>query len=129
MSWFTNSDGFSDVRNVRLPGYWRPWPWQPFISDEQFRSSHIQFCGASGTGKTALAARILHGQILAGRGVYVLDPKGDTWFPSVLADACRQAGLPFRYVDLEAPTAQFNLLRGIGALQEEELYIAGLDLE
>lgn len=91
--------------------------------------SHIQVMGAPGKGKGVLAGVVMSQGIAGGDAVAVFDPKNDEWAPSVLAHACRMAGVPFQVVNLNrGMPAQINPLAGASADEACELIEAGLGL-
>lgn len=71
---------------------------------------------------------ILYQSILAGEGVFTMDPKDDEWAPHLFKAACEKAGKPFFLIDLRKAEYQLNLLDGITPEQLEELFIAGFSL-
>jgi len=59
----------------------------------------------------------------------VFDPKNDEWAPSVFAEACASAGVPFTFVDLRSGRGpQINPIAGVDAAQLQELLIAAFSL-
>jgi TraM recognition site of TraD and TraG len=101
-----------------------------YVPIHQFRETHTQIMGASGSGK-GIALGLLGFQFVkAGECVIAFDPKGDQRLPLVLAEAAKQAGVPFHSLDLN-PTAQpqFNLLAGMQAHDIEEMFVGGLGLQ
>ena len=101
-----------------------------YVPIHQFRETHTQIMGASGSGK-GIALGLLGFQFVkAGECVIAFDPKGDQRLPLVLAVAAKQAGVQFHTLDLN-PTAQpqFNLLAGMQANEIEEMLVGGLGLQ
>lgn len=101
-----------------------------YVPIHQFRETHTQIMGASGSGK-GIALGLLGFQfVIAGECVIAFDPKGDQRLPLVLAEAAKQAGVQFLSLDLN-PTAppQFNLLAGMQAHEIEEMFVGGLGLQ
>ncbi len=105
--------GLHDLQPLFCPP---PWP-------------HIQLCGSTGSGKSALMGLLAAQCLNLGEAVAYFDPKEDQWAASVLQQAALCAGQPFWVLDLrpEAPP-QFNLIAGLRSVQVEELLIAGLEL-
>jgi TraM recognition site of TraD and TraG len=101
-----------------------------YVPLHQFRETHAQVLGASGSGK-GIALGLLGFQFVqAGECVIAFDPKGDKRLTIILAAAAGKAGVKFHHLDLN-PTAppQFNLLAGMKAHDIEELMVGGLGLE
>jgi type IV secretory system conjugative DNA transfer VirD4/TraG family protein/uncharacterized protein DUF87 len=99
-----------------------------YISLEQWRSSHCQITGTTGCGKGVLAGSLLYQSCLKGEAIVVLDPKNDEWLPHVLANAAKQAGVDFFYIDLTDVVPQWNPMAGCSSLQAEEIFSAAFDL-
>ncbi len=121
---FNPEDYFDTERGLflgldgNLPFYCpAPWP-------------HIQICGSTGSGKSALMGVMASQCLLAGERVAFWDPKQDRWLEAVLRRAAAEADRPFVRLDLRpgAP-AQTNLLHDCSAEQLEMLLHCGLDLQ
>ncbi len=93
-----------------------------------WKKSHVQVMGPPGTGKGVQAGVTLTQALGYGDAVYVFDPKSDEWAPSVYSDACRKAGVPFRYVDLRDGAPQVNPVQDASASEVAEMFYAGLRL-
>ncbi len=104
--------------NGSVPWYCpAPWP-------------HIQICGSTGCGKSALMGVMATQCLMAGERVAFWDPKQDRWLESVLRQAASDANRPFYLLDLRSGTpAQTNLLHDCSADQLEILLHCGLDLQ
>lgn len=94
------------------------------------QETHIQLVGPTRTGKGLIAQNLLAQTIRCGNAVVVFDPKvgADKWLPSVLYAECMAAGVPFRYLDLRAECAQFNILKDCAQREVMELLNTGLKL-
>jgi len=104
---------------------------QPITIDlDLYHETHVQLVGPTGFGKGRAAQILLTQAVRRGDAVVVFDPKpgGDEWLPSVLAAECKRAGVSFRYVDLCAEVAQFNLLCDIKPVELKQLLVTGLRL-
>lgn len=141
-------DGLTDIRTVAasLPKAKSFDPSKHFRAGEVFlgrdtagkpvaipltlwRSTHAEFIGPSGTGKTSAVGVALVQSILAGDAVYVIDPKHDEWLPSVLHAACEDAGKPFHVLNLRPDQPpQFNLIDKVTPTELAELLVAGFAL-
>lgn len=99
-----------------------------YIPMENWQKQHADIIGTTGAGKGVACALLLYQSILAGEGVFVLDPKNDEWAPHLYKKACEDAGKPFVLIDLNQNDYQMNLIEGINAEHLEELLIAGLSL-
>jgi len=53
------------------------YPDIPFGLSQEDRSQHLYILGKTGTGKSTLLHNLILQDILAGRGVGVIDPHGD----------------------------------------------------
>ncbi|WP_210532037.1 type IV secretory system conjugative DNA transfer family protein [Pantoea ananatis] len=99
-----------------------------YIPIEDWQKQHADLIGTTGAGKGVAAAILLYQSILAGEGVFVLDPKNDEWAPHLYREACRMAGKPYAYIDLAKKQYQLDLLDGIDEDDLEELLNAGFSL-
>lgn len=93
-----------------------------------WQKQHADIIGTTGAGKGVASSMLLYQSILAGEGVFVLDPKNDEWAPHLFRKACEDAGKPFILIDLNKQEYQLNLLADITTEQLEELFIAGFSL-
>lgn len=100
------------------------------IPRNQYITSNIQLIAPPGRGKGVCAGVVLSQCIQSfDDAVIVIDPKNDEWAPSVLAQACKQAGRPFQVIDLRQGTpAQFNPLNGASSHEVYELLVASFGL-
>lgn len=99
------------------------------IAPEVFHKNHVSILGASGTGKSKLAAQILTQLNHHGDAVVVIDPKNDEWLPGILKAQANADGSPFVYLNLRAATPQYNPFAGCTEEQREQLLQAGLNLD
>lgn len=99
-----------------------------YIPVKEWQTQHADIIGTTGAGKGVASGILLYQSILAGEGVFVLDPKNDEWAPHLYKKACEDAGKPFVLIDLNKPEYQMNLIDGIIADYLEELFVAGFSL-
>lgn len=99
-----------------------------YVPYEQWRKSHVQVIGTTGSGKGVASAVLLSQALRAGEAVFVLDPKDDEWAPHVLRAEAERAGVPFHLVDLRRDLPQLDLLAEMLPEQLEELFISGFSL-
>jgi hypothetical protein len=120
-TYFSIPEGiFAGLDDNRLPIY---VPWK------QFRKTHMQVVGTTGSGKGVATTMLLIQCALAGECVVVFDPKDDEFAPNVMARAAADAGIPFHLLDLrpQAPP-QFNIFRNCTSTDIEELLMTGFDM-
>ncbi len=82
----------------------------------------------TGAGKGVATGILLYQSILAGEGVFVMDPKDDEWAPHLYRKACEDAGKHFALIDLRKQQYQLNLIEDITPDELEELFVAGFSL-
>lgn len=99
-----------------------------YIPVSDWQKQHAAIIGTTGAGKGVATGLLLTQSIMAGEGVFVLDPKDDEWAPHLFRKACENAGKPFALINLNKPEYQLNLIANITADQLEELFIAGFSL-
>lgn len=99
-----------------------------YIPLKEWQTQHADIIGTTGAGKGVVTGILLYQSILAGEGVFVLDPKNDEWAPHLYKKACADAGKPFVLIDLNKREYQMNLIDGISADHLEELFVAGFSL-
>lgn len=99
------------------------------IPPEVFAKNHVSILGASGTGKSKLAAQILTQLNHHGDAVVVVDPKDDEFGPGILKAQADKDGRPFVFVNLRVATPQLNPFSGCTEEQREQLLQAGLNLD
>lgn len=99
-----------------------------YIPVKDWQKQHADIIGTTGAGKGVASGILLYQSILAGEGVFVLDPKNDEWAPHLYRKACKDAGKPFVLIDLNKQDYQLNLIEGISAEHLEELFVAGFSL-
>jgi len=99
------------------------------IPPEIFFKNHVSILGASGTGKSKLAAQILTQLSHHGSAVVAVDPKDDEYLPGILKAQANKDGLPFVYINLRVPTPQINPFAGCTEEQRELLLQAALNLD
>ncbi|HGK4607680.1 MULTISPECIES: type IV secretory system conjugative DNA transfer family protein [Citrobacter] len=99
-----------------------------YIPLSDWQKQHADVIGTTGAGKGVATGLLIYQSILAGEGVFEMDPKNDEWAPHLIRKACEDAGKPFYLIDLNNPKYQLNLIDGITAEHLEELFIAGFSL-
>lgn len=97
-------------------------PWQ------QWRKSHIDVIGTTGSGKGVAAGVLLSQALAADECVVIVDPKNDEWLPHVMHKAAQDAGVPYVYIDLLSEVPQWNPIQHKNANEIEELLSAGFSL-
>jgi hypothetical protein len=95
---------------------------------KDWQKQHADIIGTTGAGKGVAAGILLYQSILAGEGVFVMDPKDDEWAPHLYRKACEDAGKPFALIDLRKQQYQLNLIEDITPDELEELFVAGFSL-
>lgn len=108
-------------RTSRLKPLW--------LDAQTFHKNHAGFIGASGSGKTKLAALALVQLHEGGDAVVVFDPKNDEFLPGILRSAAQRTQTPFIYLDLRLETAQVNPLQASSPEEMSLLLQAGLGLD
>lgn len=93
-----------------------------------WQKQHADIIGTTGAGKGVATGILLYQSILAGEGVFIMDPKDDEWAPHLYRKACEDAGKPFALIDLRKPQYQLNLIENITSDELEELFVAGFSL-
>ncbi|EKN6170298.1 MFS transporter [Yersinia enterocolitica] len=99
-----------------------------YIPLSDWQKQHADVIGTTGAGKGVATGLLIYQSILAGEGVFEMDPKNDEWAPHLIRKACEDAGKPFYLIDLNKPEYQLNLIDGITSEHLEELFIAGFSL-
>lgn len=99
------------------------------IKPEVFHKNHVSILGASGTGKSKLAAQVLTQLSHHGDAVVIIDPKEDEWLPRILKKQADADGRQFVFVNLRVDTPQYNPFAGCTEEQREQLLQAGLNLD
>lgn len=99
------------------------------IPPEVFHKNHVSILGASGTGKSKLAAQILTQLNHHGDAVVVIDPKDDEYLPGILKAQADKDGRRFVFINLRVQTPQLNPFAGCTEEQREQLLQAGLNLD
>lgn len=99
-----------------------------YIPVTSWQKQHAAIIGTTGAGKGVATGLLLTQSIMAGEGVFLLDPKDDEWAPHLFRKACEDAGKPFALINLNKPEYQLNLIADMTADQLEELFIAGFSL-
>jgi hypothetical protein len=90
---------------------------------------HIQVVGTTGGGK-GVSLGVMATQFLQrGEAVFFCDPKDDEWAPMVLFAAAKRLGVPYHFINLNAPNGpQFNIFEGATKEEVFELFIGGFSL-
>lgn len=99
-----------------------------YIGSAQWRKSHVQVLGTTGSGKGVAAGVLLYQAVQQGEAAIVIDPKNDEFLPRVLAQAAQEKGVPFVFLDLQASLAQWNPFQGKSEQEGEELLTAGFGM-
>lgn len=99
-----------------------------YLPLKDWQRQHADIIGTTGAGKGVAAGILLYQSILAGEGVFVMDPKDDEWAPHLYRKACEDAGKPFALIDLRKQQYQLNLIEDITPDELEELFVAGFSL-
>lgn len=99
-----------------------------YLSTSDWRSSHCQIFGTTGSGKGVAASVLLAQSAQQGEAVVVIDPKSDEFLPSVMASVAKKSGVPFVYVDLTGQKVQWNPFWAKSEQEAEELLTAGLGM-
>ncbi|RYC47887.1 type IV secretory system conjugative DNA transfer family protein [Pectobacterium zantedeschiae] len=99
-----------------------------YLPLKYWQRQHADIIGTTGAGKGVATGILLYQSILAGEGVFIMDPKDDEWAPHLYRKACEDAGKPFALIDLRKPQYQLNLIENITPDELEELFVAGFSL-
>lgn len=99
-----------------------------YLPLNDWQKQHADIIGTTGAGKGVAAGILLYQSIIAGEGVFVMDPKDDEWAPHLYRKACEDAGKPFALIDLRKQHYQLNLIEDITPDELEELFVAGFSL-
>lgn len=99
-----------------------------YIPTSEWRSSHVQIVGTTGSGKGVAAGVLLAQAVQQGEAVIIIDPKADEYLPAVMATSAKKADVPFVYLDLTARKAQWNPFWAKSEQEIEELLTAGLSM-
>ncbi|MBN3183646.1 type IV secretory system conjugative DNA transfer family protein [Pectobacterium sp. CHL-2024] len=99
-----------------------------YLPLKDWQKQHADIIGTTGAGKGVATGILLYQSIIAGEGVFVMDPKDDEWAPHLYRKACEDAGKPFALIDLRKPQYQLNLIENITPNELEELFVAGFSL-
>ncbi len=99
-----------------------------YLPLKDWQKQHADIIGTTGAGKGVATGILLYQTILAGEGVFVMDPKDDEWAPHLYRKACEDAGKPFALIDLRKQQYQLNLIEDITPDELEELFVAGFSL-
>lgn len=104
-------------------------PKPAVIPPEVFHKNHVSIIGASGAGKSKLAAQILTQLNKSGDSIVCFDPKFDEFLPGIIAENAQKTGRPFIYINLREPVPQINPLGGCTLEQRVQALEAGLNLD
>mgnify|MGYP003375037056 CR=1 FL=1 len=96
---------------------------------EVFHKNHVAIIGASGSGKSKIAALILVQLYKIGNSIIVFDPKNDEFLARVLNFCAKLLGREIVYVDLNDKRPQINPFYGTDSDDAEEILQAGLLLD
>lgn len=99
-----------------------------YLPLKDWQKQHADIIGTTGAGKGVATGILLYQSILAGEGVFVMDPKDDEWAPHLYRKACEDAGKPYALIDLRKQQYQLNLIEDITPDELEELFVAGFSL-
>ncbi|MCH4996166.1 type IV secretory system conjugative DNA transfer family protein [Pectobacterium carotovorum] len=99
-----------------------------YLPLKDWQKQHADIIGTTGAGKGVATGILLYQSILAGEGVFIMDPKDDEWATHLYRKACEDAGKPFALIDLRKPQYQLNLIEDITPDELEELFVAGFSL-
>nr|WP_256465950.1 type IV secretory system conjugative DNA transfer family protein [Yersinia ruckeri] len=99
-----------------------------YLPLKDWQKQHADIIGTTGAGKGVATGILLYQSILAGEGVFVMDPKDDEWAPHLYRKACEDAGKPYALIDLRKQQYQLNLIKDITPDELEELFVAGFSL-
>ncbi|KHS85425.1 type IV secretory system conjugative DNA transfer family protein [Pectobacterium brasiliense] len=99
-----------------------------YLPLKDWQRQHADIIGTTGAGKGVATGILLYQSILAGEGVFIMDPKDDEWAMHLYRKACEDAGKPFALIDLRKPQYQLNLIENITPDELEELFVAGFSL-
>ncbi|MFJ5440633.1 type IV secretory system conjugative DNA transfer family protein [Pectobacterium sp. CHL-2024] len=99
-----------------------------YLPLKDWQRQHADIIGTTGAGKGVATGILLYQSILAGEGVFIMDPKDDEWAAHLYRKACEDAGKPFALIDLRKPQYQLNLIENITPDELEELFVAGFSL-
>ncbi|WP_304163499.1 type IV secretory system conjugative DNA transfer family protein [Lonsdalea britannica] len=99
-----------------------------YLPLKDWQKQHADIIGTTGAGKGVATGILLYQSILAGEGVFIMDPKDDEWATHLYRKACEDAGKPFALIDLRKPQYQLNLIKNITPDELEELFVAGFSL-
>ncbi|MDD9590885.1 type IV secretory system conjugative DNA transfer family protein [Klebsiella variicola] len=99
-----------------------------YLPLKDWQKQHADIIGTTGAGKGVATGILLYQSILAGEGIFVMDPKDDEWATHLYRKACEDSGKPFALIDLRKPQYQLNLIEDITPDELEELFVAGFSL-
>ncbi|MBG0753228.1 MULTISPECIES: type IV secretory system conjugative DNA transfer family protein [Pectobacterium] len=99
-----------------------------YLPLKDWQRQHADIIGTTGAGKGVATGILLYQSILAGEGVFIMDPKDDEWATHLYRKACEDASKPFALIDLRKPQYQLNLIEDITPDELEELFVAGFSL-
>lgn len=90
---------------------------------------HIEVIGTTGAGK-GVSFGVMASQFLSkGEAVFFCDPKNDEWAPHVLYATAQRLGVPFHFINLNAPNGpQFNMFHDCTKEEAFELFIGAFSL-
>lgn len=99
------------------------------MSWQTFAMNHTAISGASGTGKSKLAAHLVTDLHKAGVAQIIFDPKDDATLQNVLINHCKKMDAAFHFFNLAEQTPQLDPLAGCTRQEAQQLLEAALNLD
>lgn len=99
------------------------------MSAMTFAMNHVAISGASGTGKSKLAAKLITDLHKSGIAQIIFDPKDDATLQNVLINHCKKVDTAFHFFNLDEAVPQFDPLAGCSRQEAEQLLQAALNLD
>lgn len=98
---------------------------EPIYADS---NQNLEIVGTTGCGKGRMGGVVCYQYAKKRETVINIDPKGDEFSAHVLYKAAKDAGIPFKHIDLGSDKRQLNIFKGCTQDQFEELLLAGFEL-